>query len=45
LGKSYPWEIERSDVNYEVHFGGWVKKENVNGVEVSEWIPGETVVA
>lgn len=45
LGKSYPWEIERSDVNYEVHFGGWVKKSNVNGVEVSEWIPGETVVA
>jgi len=24
LGKCYPWEIERSDVNYDVHFGGYV---------------------
>lgn len=40
-----PWEIERSDVNYDVCFGGRVEKRNENGVEKNVWIPNEVVKA
>ena len=45
LGSLNPWEIERSDVNYEVYFGGRVEKRNEGGVEKSVWLPNETVIA
>lgn len=45
LGSQNPWEIERSDVSYEVYFGGYVTKSNENGMEKCLWMPSETVVA
>lgn len=45
LAQGNPWEIERSDINYDVHFGGHVEKRKEGGVEKSIWIPNETVVA
>lgn len=45
LASQNPWEIERSDVNYEVYFGGHVEKRVENGVEKSIWMPSETVIA
>lgn len=40
-----PWEIERSDVTYEVYFGGHVQASTEKGVEKRVWMPSETVVA
>lgn len=45
LAQMNPWEIERSDVSYDVHFGGRVEKQRINSQEVSVWIPDETVRA
>ncbi|CAG9317279.1 unnamed protein product [Blepharisma stoltei] len=45
LAQMNPWEIERSDVSYDVYFGGRVEKRWENGVEKSNWIPSETVKA
>jgi starch phosphorylase len=45
LATMNPWEIERPDINYNVHFGGHVQKYYENGIERSVWMPGETVVA
>ena len=45
LAKMNPWEIERSDVSYDIFFGGRVEKQRQNNVEVSVWIPDETVRA
>lgn len=45
LGTQNPWEIERSDINYEVYFGGHVEKRRENNVERSVWVPSETVIA
>ena len=45
LAQGNPWEIERSDINYDVHFGGHLEKRKEGGVEKSIWIPNETVVA
>ena len=45
LSSLNPWEIERSDVNYEIYFGGHVEKRFENGEEKSIWLPNETVVA
>jgi starch phosphorylase len=45
LAQMNPWEIERSDVSYDVHFGGRVEKQRINNTEVSVWIPEETVRA
>lgn len=41
-----PWEIERPDVVYPVHFFGHTRKyTDASGVERTEWIPGQTVIA
>jgi len=40
-----PWEIERSDVAYDVHFGGHTTKYWEGSVERVRWNPSETVVA
>lgn len=40
-----PWEIERSDVAYDVHFGGRTSKFWEDGVERVRWEHAETVVA
>ena len=45
LGDRNPWEIERSDLTYKIHFGGTVIKETVNGKESSTWLPTDTVIA
>ena len=45
LSVQNPWEIERSDVSYEVYFGGHVKASMENGQEKRLWMPSETVVA
>ena len=45
LGDRNPWEIERSDLVYNVSFGGYVRKEYQNGVETSIWVPNEVVKA
>jgi starch phosphorylase len=40
-----PWEIERSDICYNVHFGGRTVKYWEGSVERVRWEPAETVVA
>ena len=45
LAQMNPWEIERSDVTYDIYFGGRVEKRKENGVEVSVWHPDEIVKA
>jgi len=45
LSEMNPWEIERSDVSYDIHFGGHVEKHWENGQERAIWKPSETVRA
>jgi glycogen phosphorylase len=45
LAQMNPWEIERSDVSYDIHFGGRVEKKFENGVETSIWHSDEIVRA
>ena len=45
LSMQNPWEIERSDITYEVYFGGHVEGRIENGQEKRLWLPNETVVA
>ena len=45
LAQMNPWEIERSDVSYEIYFGGRVEKKNENGVETCIWHSDEVVRA
>lgn len=45
LAQMNPWEIERSDVSYDVMFGGRVEKRHENGVEKCSWVGGEIVRA
>jgi len=41
-----PWEIERFDIQYPVHFYGHLKEEvDSKGITRYQWIPGEKVVA
>ena len=46
LAYGNPWEIERTDVQYNVCFGGHTKKiKDSKGKEAVVWVPGETVIA
>ncbi|CAG9318472.1 unnamed protein product [Blepharisma stoltei] len=45
LSQMNPWEIERSDVTYDIHFGGRVEKRLENGIEKATWYPVETIKA
>ena len=45
LGRGNPWEIERLDVIIPVTFYGRVRKYRDNGIERSEWVDGESVMA
>jgi starch phosphorylase len=41
-----PWEFERPEVVYDVHFGGRVERlGSSGGPERSAWLPGETIQA
>jgi starch phosphorylase len=39
-----PWEIQRPDTVYPVHFGGYVQMIRENGNDSFKWIPDETVL-
>ena len=43
LSQMNPWEIERSDVSYDIAFYGHVETYNDHGIERKKWIPGEIV--
>lgn len=46
LSNGNPWEIERIDVEYRVHFYGKVRKAfDTKGVERSHWEDCETIIA
>ena len=45
LGFGNPWEFQRSEVVYQVHFGGHVTHVEDKGRERASWHPGETVQA
>ena len=40
-----PWELPRTDVVYDVHFGGTVEHGDENGRDYATWHPAETVQA
>src|SRR4051812_30388289 len=40
-----PWEFQRSEVVYHVHFGGTVEHVETDGRDCATWHPGETVQA
>lgn len=45
LESGNPWEIKRNDVKFPVKFYGSVSTKMVEGVEVSHWEEGESVLA
>ena len=45
LGLGNPWEFQRPEVVYHVHFGGGVERITENGRERTIWRPAETVQA
>src|SRR3978361_1475325 len=45
LGFGNPWEFQRSEVVYQVHFGGTVEHAEVRGRDRATWQPSETVQA
>ncbi|MBR1089807.1 glycogen/starch/alpha-glucan phosphorylase [Bradyrhizobium manausense] len=45
LGFGNPWEFQRPDVIYDVHFGGGVEHVDDKGRDRAIWHPGETVQA
>src|SRR4051812_1753302 len=45
LGFGNPWEFQRSEVVYQVHFGGHVAHVEDRGRDRASWHPGETVQA
>src|SRR3982075_1287284 len=45
LGFGNPWEFQRSEVVYQVHFGGSVAHVDDRGRDRASWHPGETVQA
>jgi len=40
-----PWEVERTDVRYNVRFYGTVNKQKKDGKEISTWENGEIISA
>jgi glycogen phosphorylase len=40
-----PWEFQRPEIVYHIHFGGRVEHVEVNGRDVATWRPAETVQA
>ena len=44
LRNPYPWEIERPEYQFEVHFGGRVQAEHENGVAILKWVDYETAI-
>ncbi|MBN9004765.1 MAG: glycogen/starch/alpha-glucan phosphorylase [Rhizobiales bacterium] len=41
-----PWEFERSDVVFDIHYGGRLERtERSDGTSEVNWIPGETIQA
>jgi starch phosphorylase len=38
-----PWEVKRSDIQYQVNFGGRTEKKKVDGKEVTIWTPSQKV--
>lgn len=45
LKKGNPWEIERSDVVYQVRFGGISREYEDNGTRRANWDGGQVVIA
>jgi glycogen phosphorylase len=45
LGFGNPWEFQRSEVIYHIHFGGHVERSEANGRDRAIWHPAETVQA
>lgn len=45
LIKGNPWEIQRLDVKYKVHFYGHLVERQVNGRTVKSWEGGQEVIA
>ena len=45
LSQMNPWEIERSDVSYDIYFYGHVETYQEAGQEFKRWVPGEVVKA
>ena len=45
LGFGNPWEFQRPEVVYHIHFGGHVEHSEANGRERAIWHPAETVQA
>src|SRR3954465_14218900 len=45
LGFGNPWEFQRSEVVYHVHFGGTVEHVETDGRDCATWQPAETVQA
>src|SRR3954454_24976294 len=45
LGFGNPWEFQRSEVVYQVNFGGSIERSQVNGRDRVVWHPSETVQA
>jgi len=45
LKKGNPWEIERSDVVYQVRFGGNSREYEDNGTRRANWDGGQVVIA
>lgn len=45
LKKGNPWEIERSDVVYQVRFGGNSREYEDNGTKRAHWDGGQVVIA
>ena len=40
-----PWEFQRPEVSYDVHFGGWVEQTTRKGALYTVWHPAETIEA
>ncbi|MDQ8727699.1 glycogen/starch/alpha-glucan phosphorylase [Bradyrhizobium sp. LHD-71] len=46
LASGNPWEFERSDVVYNVHYGGHIRRtDRRDGSQKIEWVPDETIKA
>src|SRR5687768_2565812 len=46
LESGNPWEFERTDVVYNIHYGGQLLRvDRPNGTERIEWVPSETIEA
>jgi starch phosphorylase len=46
LESGNPWEFERTDVVYNIHYGGHILRvDRPNGTERIQWVPDETIEA